>query len=42
MTTCKECKFYNAADETSGNCFGHKVLADTPADQCPTKSFTPK
>ena len=42
MATCKECKFYSPTDSENGNCFGHKVPADAPADKCPTKSFVKK
>jgi len=40
--TCKDCKYYKPIDETKGDCFGHVVPADMPADQCPAKAFVPR
>lgn len=42
MSTCKDCKYYKAIDETKGICFGHEVPADREADECPAKAFAPK
>jgi len=40
--TCKDCKYYKPVDETKGDCFGHEVPADMPAEQCPAKAFEPR
>ena len=40
--TCKDCRHYRPIDETKGDCFGHEVPADMPAEQCPAKAFEPK
>jgi hypothetical protein len=40
--TCKDCKFYKPISETQGNCFGHEVPADMPAENCPKKAFQPR
>lgn len=37
--TCKDCKYYKPVDETKGDCFGHEVPADMPAEQCPAKAL---
>jgi len=42
MPTCKDCKFYKPIDETKGDCFGHEVLADMDADNCPAGAFQPR
>lgn len=39
MPKCKDCKFYKPVDDEKGDCFGHKLPAETDADDCPTKSF---
>jgi hypothetical protein len=41
MPTCRDCKFYKAVDERMGDCLGYEVLAKTPAEKCPTKSYQP-
>lgn len=44
MATCKDCKFFQPKpqDPEKGDCFGHEVPANMPAEKCPTKSFQPK
>ncbi len=42
MPTCKDCKFYNPKGADSGDCFGHRVEADKPSDECPVKAFQKK
>jgi len=42
MPTCNECEFYKPIDETIGDCFGHEVSGDRPAEECPQKAFKPK
>jgi len=37
--TCKDCKYYRPIDDTKGECFGHTVPADMPAEKCPAKAF---
>ncbi len=29
-------------DESRGDCFGHTVPADMPADECPKRAFEPR
>lgn len=38
---CKDCKYYKPIDETKGNCFEHKVLANMPTELCPVQGFEP-
>ena len=40
--TCKDCKYYEPLNEQEGLCFGHKVPADMPVEQCPAKAFQPR
>lgn len=40
--TCKDCKYYKPVDETKGDCFGHEVPANMPAEKCPAKAFEPR
>ena len=42
MALCKECKHYKPKTESTGDCFGFVVAADTEADKCPQKAFTPR
>lgn len=42
MATCKECKFFQPIDEAEGSCFGHKVEAERPVEECQAKAFKPK
>jgi len=41
--TCGECKHYEVADETRGNCpIAGERLASSGANTCPQNAFTPK
>ena len=37
--TCKDCAYYKPIDNEKGECFGHIVRGDMPAEKCPAKSF---
>lgn len=40
--TCKDCVYFKPIDEEKGDCYGHVVKADMPAEQCPMKAFKPR
>jgi hypothetical protein len=39
---CRDCKYYKPIDDEKGDCFGHIVPGDMPAEKCPAKAFVPK
>ena len=41
MPTCKNCRFYEAMDDTKGLCFGTEVPADQDIADCPAHAFIP-
>jgi hypothetical protein len=36
IITCSYCRFYEPIDELKGDCFGKIVMANQPAEKCPT------
>jgi hypothetical protein len=40
IITCSYCRFYEPFDKLKGDCFGEIVMANQPAEKCPT--FQPK
>jgi hypothetical protein len=42
MPKCRDCKFYKEVDEAKGDCFGHEVLGNRDASECPANAFKPK
>jgi len=39
---CKDCEYYKPIDETKGDCPGHVIPTDMPAEKCPAKAFEPR